>query len=169
MEDKDRVGFLIDKLLTVSEKTIESLVKLKEEYSISSKDHESHKEKIDAVIDTQKDIENLLNSFKDRRPFEVLERIEDKQDKNINDLTNVKERLFNNDINTDITEIKTTVNQMNTRDDKIVLWLKVMSALPTIALILMFIYQIVFNNIKIKEEKHIKKIIKEVITQEVKK
>jgi len=90
MDDRIQVEFLISKLLTVSENTIESLVKLKEEISVTKSDHSRHSENIDKiknvldiVLDKQKEIERDINDFKDRKPFEICDNICD-------DIKNIK-------------------------------------------------------------------------------
>jgi len=147
MNENTNEEFLISKLLNVSENTIESLVKLKEELSVSSKDHKSHEEKINEVINNQRNIENLLINFKEQKPFKILDRIEDKQDKNQNDLLNIKDKLFSNDIETNIIEIKKDTEYMKTKDDLMRKWIIILSSISTISIFLMSIYKVFFENI----------------------
>lgn len=141
MEDKRQAEFLIDKLLIVSERTIESLMKLKEELSTSSRDHIVLKDKIDATLNAQKDLKSIFQSM--------------------------KERLFDNEIEKDITTIKTIVENMRDKDNKTNLWVKVLTAITTILVTFLFIYKVAFEKIEIKNKETIIKIIEEYIKNKV--
>lgn len=161
MEDKNQTEFLINKLLTVSESTIENLVKLKETLSNSEKDHTRQNEMLDSLINCHRDLENTLNNFKDRKPFEVFERIEDKQDNTANTLKIISDKVCNPKISDDLTEIRTNVDFMRAKEDSTVKWVKILSAISTIAIIIMAMFKIFFEDTKIEEQEIIKKIIQE--------
>jgi len=166
MEEKNQIEFLIDKLLGVSEKTIENLVKLKEELSTSKEDHAMHKQILEMLLERQREIDNTLKNFKDRKPFEFFEEMERNQESICNVLTDLKERLFNNSIETNITEIKTNVDHLRTREDMMRKVVLIFTAIPSVLLIILMIYKFAFENNKIKDKQYIEKIVKELIIKQ---
>jgi hypothetical protein len=142
--DKSQEEFLISKLLDVSENTIESLVKLRDELSLSSKGHEDHSKKIEKIIDNQRNIENLLTNFKERKPFDAIDRIEDRQEKHELIIGVIKERLFSNNISGDLAEIKGNVRDMKNKENMMRKWIIILSSISTLAVLVMSIYKIFF-------------------------
>jgi len=153
--------FIVNKLLSVIESTTENLVKLKSELSSSRVDHTRQNEMLDALINKYKDLENTLNNFKERKPFEIFERIEDKQDNNSNTLKVISDKVCDNHMIEDVTEIKTNVDYMRNKEDGMRRWVIILSAISTIAIIFMAMFKVFFEDVKMTKEDLIKEVIKE--------
>lgn len=99
MSDQSQVDFLIDKLLTVSENTIESLVKLREELKSSKSDHirceetlDKIKQTLDIILDKEKEMERTINEFKEKKPFDTCDEICTDINSIKKDMTEVKDK-----------------------------------------------------------------------------
>ena len=131
--DKDQqIEFLIEKLLAVSENTIEPLVLLKEELSNSRGDHGKQVDLLTSIIDRFNKLENAFINFKERKPIEFLETIKENQMEELTILRAVKEVIHDSTVEEDLLIIKEKVETQAGRDEftrKLVIGLSVANSL----------------------------------------